>query len=198
MPALTTEKLNIILESVSFPSSLTEDDLGLLRDRIALLCTLLRNAGHPYFPVLPLGIGFFQQSRTSFTLAYQLPSFADQQELPCSLYSLLPRNNYSIQNEKLLGLNRFIPSLEQRYKLASALADGVLSLLSVDWMHKTITSRNIVVYRASGMLKIDSPQFLGFGFARRERPDERSVDVRDETPSPWRFWQHPELVRLFH
>ncbi|CAF3473358.1 unnamed protein product [Fusarium graminearum] len=191
--SLTTEKLNIILESVSFPSNLTEDDLGLLRDRIALLCTLLHNAGHPYFPVLPLSVGFFQQSRTSFTLAYQLPSFADQQELPCSLYSLLPRNNYSIQNEKLLGLNRFIPSLEQRYKLASALADGVLSLLSVDWMHKTITSRNIVVYRASGMLKIDSPQFLGFGFARRERPDERSVDVRDETPSPWRFWQHPEL-----
>ncbi|EKJ72036.1 hypothetical protein FPSE_07778 [Fusarium pseudograminearum CS3096] len=191
--SLTTEKLNIILESVSFPSSLTEDDLGLLKDRIALLCILLRNAGHPYFPVLPVGIGFFQQSRTSFALAYQLPSFADQQELTCSLYSLLPRNKYSIQTEKSGRPNRFIPSLEQRYKLASALADGVLSLLSVNLMHKTITSRNIVVYRTSDTLKLDSPQLLGFGFARRERPDERSVDVRDEIPCPWRFWQHPEL-----
>ncbi|XEV04874.1 hypothetical protein FSHL1_010161 [Fusarium sambucinum] len=190
---MSKEKIGVILEGVSFPTSLIEDDLNLLKDRIAHLSALLRNAGHPYFPILPLGVGFFHRSRTSFTLVYRLPSFAQQQELPRSLYSLLPRNKYSIDSEKPTGPNRFMPSLEQRYKLASALADGVLSLLSVDWMHKSITSRNVVIYRGSGHLEITYPQLLGFGFARRERPDERSVDVRDAMPSPWRFWQHPEL-----
>ncbi|KAH6964830.1 hypothetical protein EDB82DRAFT_285736 [Fusarium venenatum] len=193
-PVISKEKMDVILEGVSFPISLTENDLNLLKDRIAHLSTLLHNAGHPYFPILPLGIGFFQQSRTSFTLVYQLPSFAQQQEVPRSLYSLLPRNKYSIEGEKAAGTNRFIPSLEERYKMASALADGVLSLLGVEWMHKSITSRNVVVYHASGKLDLSSPQLLGFGLARRERPEERSVDVRDYTPSPWRFWQHPELI----
>ncbi|KAJ4253867.1 hypothetical protein NW762_010264 [Fusarium torreyae] len=140
----TNEKLSIMLENVSFPPSLTEDDLKLLEERIALLCMLLRSAGHPYFPVLPLGIGF-------------------------------------------------MPSLEQRYELASALANGVLSLLSVNWLHKAITSRNVVVYRRSGHLDLASPQLSGFGLARPERPGERSIDLRDRALSPWRFWQHPEL-----
>ncbi|KAM0540336.1 hypothetical protein ACHAPJ_013618 [Fusarium lateritium] len=193
MGSPTNEKLSIILEGASFPSSLTEDDLNLLKERIALLCTLLRSAGHPYFPILPLGIGFFQQSRASFTLAYRLPSFANHEAPPRSLYSLLRGNKFSIESEKTTGPNKFKPSLEQRYKLASALADGMLSLLSVNWLHKAITSRNVVVYRRSRHFDLASPQLLGFGLARPERQGERSIDLRDKALSPWRFWQHPEL-----
>ncbi|KAM6523070.1 hypothetical protein FSOLCH5_003690 [Fusarium solani] len=188
-----SEPLSVILEWVTFHSSLTEDDLNLLKERIALLCTLLRSAGYPYFPSLPLCTGFFQQTRTSFVVVYQLPPFAAPSSPPRSLYSLLPRNKYSVEGEKPTAPNNFLPSLEQRYELAAALADGVLSLLSVDWMHKTITSRNVVLYHASGHLDFASPQLLGFGLARRERPGERTVDLREGGPSPWRFWQHPEL-----
>ncbi|KAF9767616.1 hypothetical protein IL306_015198 [Fusarium sp. DS 682] len=189
----TAEPLSVILEWVTFHSSLAEDDLKLLRERIALLCILLRSAGHPYFPALPLCTGFFQQTRTSFVVVYQLPPFAAPSSPPRSLYSLLPRNKYSVEGEKPMAHNNFLPSLEQRYELAAALTDGVLSLLSVDWMHKTITSRNVVLYHASGHLDFASPQLLGFGLARRDRPGERTVDLREGGLSPWRFWQHPEL-----
>lgn len=184
----------MILEWVTFQPFLDEDDLDLLKERIALLCTLLQSAGHPYFPNLPLCTGFFQQTRTSFALVYQLPPFAAPSPPPGSLYSLLPRNKYSVEGEKPTAPNNLLPSLEQRYELAAAIADGVLSLLSVDWMHKTITSRNIVLYHASGHLDFASPQLLGFGLARRERPSERTIDLREGGLSPWRFWQHPELV----
>ncbi|KAK4112956.1 hypothetical protein N656DRAFT_797511 [Canariomyces notabilis] len=196
---------SVILEWVTFPPSLTEEDLELLNERYAILCTLLRSAGHPYFPALPLCTGFFRQSRTSFALVYQLPPFAAPSQPPRSLYSFLPRNKYSIGAEKPStpsgNNNMVLPSLEQRYELAVALADAVLSLLSVDWMHKTITSHNVVLYQSRDVVPMgnlsrigfDSPQLLGFGLARRERPGERTIDLRDGGLSPWRFWQHPEL-----
>lgn len=90
----------VILEWVVFHPSLPEEDLDLLNERIALLCALLRSAGHPYFPALPLCSGFFRQSRTSFALVYQLPPFAAPSQPPRSLYSLLPRNKYSVLTEK--------------------------------------------------------------------------------------------------
>lgn len=197
-----------ILEWITFPASLPESDLDLLRERIALLCTLLRSAGHPYFPALPLCTGFFQQSRTSFALVYQLPPFASPAQPPRSLYSLLPRNKYSVLAEKpgpTTAANTALPSLEQRYELAVALADALLALLSVEWMHKTVTSWNVVLYhsrdgpagRVGLGLRFGEPQLLGFGLARRERPGERTVDLRDGGVSPWRFWQHPELVNSF-
>ncbi|KAH6955723.1 hypothetical protein BKA56DRAFT_503555 [Ilyonectria sp. MPI-CAGE-AT-0026] len=191
----------VILEWVIFHPSLPESDLDLLHERIALLCALLRSAGHPYFPALPLCSGFFRQGRTSFALVYQLPPFAAPSQPPRSLYSLLPRNKYSVVTEKRSTV--ILPSLEQRYELAAALADAVLSLLSVDWMHKTITSRNVVLYHQSSAaggsqfqnrIGFSHPQLLGFGLARRERPAERTIDLRDGGLSPWRFWQHPELV----
>jgi len=191
----------VIVEWTHFHSSLPEEDLELLNERIALLCAILRSAGHPYFPALPLCAGFFRRSRTDFGLAYHLPPFATPSQPPRSLYSLLPRNKYSVGTKK--QSTGILPSLEQRYELAAALADAVVSLLSVDWMHKTITSHNIVLYHQSHsaggnitMSRIDfsQPQLLGFGLARRERPGERTIDLRDGGLSPWRFWQHPELV----
>ncbi|KAE8446531.1 hypothetical protein EG329_011863 [Mollisiaceae sp. DMI_Dod_QoI] len=209
----STTSTSIILEWIKFNPSLSEDDLDLLRERIALLCTLLQSAGYPYFSALPYCKGFFEKSQTCFALAYQLPPFAVSDQPPCSLYSILPRNKHSVEGEKVSPSNSFLPSLEQRYGLAAALADGVLSLLSVDWMHKTINSRNIALYNAraaitattspqpapfagtglTSRLDFRAPQLLGFGLARRERPDERTIDLREGGRSPWRFWLHPEL-----
>jgi hypothetical protein len=80
-------------------------------------------------------------------------------------------------------------------------------------MHKTINSRNIALYNArpaitattspksapfagtglTSRLDFRAPQLLGFGLARRERPDERTIDLREGGRSPWRFWLHPKL-----
>jgi hypothetical protein len=77
-------------------------------------------------------------------------------------------------------------------------------------MHKTINSRNVALYNArpastlptsasfagtglTSRLNFCSPQLLGFGLARRERPGERTVDLREGGNSPWRYWLHPKL-----
>jgi hypothetical protein len=206
--------MTVLLEWSNFSTTLSEDDAELLKERIATLCMLLKTAGHPYFTVLPLCEGYIHHDRTSFALAYHLPAFAIPDLAPCSLYSILPRGRHSIESEKGPSSKRgFLPSLEQRYELAAALADGLLSLLSVDWVHKALNSRNVALYGSrtesqtgplgggvGGLslnlkLQFASPQFLGFGVARREHPGERTIDMRDDDDkqSPWRFWMHPEL-----
>ncbi|KAL6407536.1 hypothetical protein AUP68_08555 [Ilyonectria robusta] len=166
------------------------------------------SAGHPYFSALPHCEGFFEKSRTCFALVYQLPPFAVDNQPPLTLYSILPRNMHSVADEKVSTSKSFLPSLEQRYDLAAAVADGVLSLLSVDWMHKTINSRNVALYNARPAtgassslagpgpthgLDFRAPQLLGFGLSRPERLGERTVDLRDGGRSSWRFWLHPKL-----
>lgn len=199
---------SIVLEWVKFNSSVADDDLDLLKERIAGLCTLLQSAGHPYFSALPHCEGFFEKSRTCFALVYQLPPFAVDNQPPLTLYSIFPRNMHSVADEKVSTSKSFLPSLEQRYDLAAAVADGVLSLLSVDWMHKTINSRNVALYNARPAtgassslagpgpthgLDFRAPQLLGFGLSRPERLGERTVDLRDGGRSSWRFWLHPKL-----
>ena len=152
--------------------------------------------------MIPVCEGFVHCSRNNFALLYHLPGFAVPDQAPQSLYSILPRNRYSLTTEKFSGNTNssgrgVLPSLEQRYQLATALAEGLLSLLAVNWVHKALNSRNVVLYQSqvspSRQLDLSAPQLLGFGVARRERPEERTVDLGDRDSSPWRYWMHPEL-----
>ncbi|KAI8671751.1 Protein kinase domain-containing protein [Fusarium keratoplasticum] len=193
----------VLVEGTQYPDSLPDADIQLLNERIATLALLLKLAGHPYFKPLPGCHGYIRYTRTQFGLVYSLPDSADPSREPIPLYSLLPTT--SRRNLETFGMTKRIsrntlPALEERYRLAHALADGVLSLLSVSWVHKSLCSWNILLFRSrtsQGAIDFSRPLIAGFGVSRREKPGEITIDTRDPD-CPLRLWQHPDLRGSTH
>ncbi|KAM0429268.1 hypothetical protein ACHAPT_006482 [Fusarium lateritium] len=195
---LRSDGSTVLVEGAQYPDSLPDSDIQLLNERIAMLALLLKLAGHPYFKPLPSCHGYIRYSHTQFGLVYSLPEWADPSREPIPLYSLLPttsrRNFASAGMTKRIGRNT-LPTLEERYCLAHALADGVLSLLSVSWVHKSLCSWNILLFRSrtnQGAIDFSQPLIVGFGVSRREKPEEVTIDTSD-ADSSLRLWQHPDL-----
>ncbi|KAF5699328.1 hypothetical protein FMUND_14820 [Fusarium mundagurra] len=193
----------VLVEGTQYPTSLPDADIELLNKRIATLAFLLKLAGHPYFKSLPSCVGYIRYTHTQFGIVYSLPDSADPSREPISLYSLLPTTSRRKLEEfgmtKRISRNS-LPTLEERYRLAHALADSVLSLLSVSWVHKSLCSWNILVFRSrtsQGAINFSRPLIVGFGVSRRERPGETTIDTRDPD-SPLRLWQHPDLRGSTH
>jgi hypothetical protein len=182
----------ILVEFTIFDETLSVHDSNILKGRIAQLCEFLARLEQPSTLLLPLAIGFLPYRRTQFVLAYQLPEFADPHRDTFSLYSIIRPNKRSVQE---LKSKQLWPTLEQRYLLAALLAEGLLSLLNVDWVHKSLNSANIVMFHEKGSVHavdLSRPQMMGFGVARPEKPGEPTIDVRS-LKSPLSLWQHPEL-----
>jgi serine/threonine protein kinase len=180
------------VEFTLFNEALSVDDSDILKGRVRQLCEVLAGLDRPSTLLLPLSLGFLQYRRTQFVLAYKLPEFADPHRDTVSLYSIIRPNKRSVHE---LKSKQLWPTLEQRYLLAAVLAEGLLSLLNVDWVHKSLNSANIVMYHEKGSVHavdLSRPQMMGFGFARPEKPGERTIDVRSLN-SPLSLWQHPEL-----
>ncbi|KAL8304169.1 hypothetical protein RB597_004552 [Gaeumannomyces tritici] len=196
----------VLVEGTQFPDSLPDADIQLLHRRIATLAFLLKLAGQPYFKTLPHCHGYVRHSHTKFSLVYYLPDWADPSRDPVPLFSLLPNNNKrdlaAFGMGKRISRSTPLPTLEERYRLAHAIADAVLSLLGVSWVHKSICSWNVLLFRSSqggGASKTDfaRPVITGFGVSRREKLSEDTVDTRDRD-SPLGLWQHPDLRRDAH
>lgn len=197
-----------MVEGTQFPDSLPDADIQLLHRQIATLTVLLKLAGQPYFKTLPSCHGYIRYSHTQFGLVYSLPDSADPNREPIPLYSLLPTT--SRRNLAPFGMNKRIsrntlPTLEERYRPAHAIADAVFSLLSVSWVHKRLCSWNILLFRSQGggagagasTIDFTRPLVVGFGVSRRETQGEATVDTRDPD-SPLRPWQHPDLRGSAH
>ena len=67
------------------------------------------------------------------------------------------------------------PSLTQRVVLAQRIAQCLLYLHTVDWLHKALRSSNIVFFPSSEVeLNVHHPYLTGFDHSRRSRFDETS------------------------
>jgi hypothetical protein len=199
---LRSDGSTVLVEGTHYPEYISDTDMQLLHQRIASLAVLLKLAGHPYFKTLPSCHGYVRYSHRQFGLVYSIPDSADANREPIPLYSLLPttsrRDLTPFGMTKRISRNS-LPTLEDRYRLAHALADGVLSLLSVSWVHKSLCSWNILLFRQQGTSTIDfsRPLIVGFGVSRREKQDEVTIDTRDPD-SPLRLCQHPGLRGSSH
>lgn len=136
------------------------------------------------------------------------PDFCGPNRESIPLYSLLPTTSRRdlagpFGMHKRIISRSAMPTLEGRYRLAHAVAGAVLSLLSGAWVHKSLCSWNILLFRSESrpggggggsVIDFARPLIVGFGVSRRERPGEVTVDTRDPD-SPLRLWQHPDLLR---
>jgi hypothetical protein len=116
---------------------------------------------------------FIDNSEPRFGITFRLPSdySLERDPAPMSLFEVL--TNYP----------KDIPYLGDRFRLAYLLAESVHALHSTFWVHKSICSRNILLFRknpypavpgiAQRPVSLEAPYFTGFALSR---PDGPAVD----------------------
>lgn len=84
------------------------------------------------------------------------------------------------------------PSLNDRVTLAHKTADCILYLHSVNWLHKSLRSENIVCFVDQRRpFVLTAPYLLGFGYSRPARSGERTEPT---PPVPaWESYCHPDI-----
>lgn len=90
-------------------------------------------------------------------------------------------------------MNRFDePSLNDRVTLAHKTANCILYLHSVNWLHKSLRSENIVCFvDQHSPFVLTAPYLLGFGYSRPARSGERTEPT---PPVPaWEIYCHPDI-----
>ncbi|KAH7248247.1 hypothetical protein B0J15DRAFT_380554, partial [Fusarium solani] len=70
------------------------------------------------------------------------------------------------------------PTLDERFAIAKSLAKTVFGLHSVDWLHKSIRSENVLFVYQDSHRNYKSPFAVRFEFSRDER--DRSMTEQDD------------------
>jgi serine/threonine protein kinase len=86
-----------------------------------------------------------------------------------------------------------VPSLTKRINLAHAIAQGLMYLHSVNWLHKSLRSNSILFFPTTGAdLGYASPIISGFDYARPDFPGE--VTERPKAHSKHDIYRHPSTL----
>lgn len=154
---------------------LTQDSISLMEELAILL-----KAPKPDEFCTPacLGYSILQYNETSLRPALIFESPVDQSQ-PCCLFKAF--STYAK------------PPLSHRVTLAYKLAQGLLYLHSVNWLHKALRSSNILFFPSSNAvdgLDVRYPVITGFNNSRRSRFNEAT----NEVPRAGHFevYRHPD------
>ncbi|OAF58896.1 hypothetical protein VC83_06172 [Pseudogymnoascus destructans] len=122
---------------------------------------------------------------------FEKPHGVDPSTPPVSLLQLL-------QDTELSN-----PSITDRVDLAKALANCILYLHSVNWLHKGLRSDNIIFFPRTGRgvqqnrtadLDYSEPYLSGFDFARPARPGEFTEQPADDVE--FGIYRHPSTLNM--
>lgn len=81
------------------------------------------------------------------------------------------------------------PSLTQRTKLATAIAESLLYLHGVNWLHKGLRSDNIIIPNGD----LANPLISGFDFSRPDISSE--ITVKSTSQARHDYYKHPQLLQ---
>jgi serine/threonine protein kinase len=130
--------------------------------------------------------GFFHSTkRSAFGLVFDFPQIESLDPIavdPRSLHNLL---------EQTSGQPKLHPTLDDRFWVAHKLCRAVLEFHMVDWLHKSLSSFNVMFFPTSGSLEDDwfrQPYVVGFSHSR---PDEVSSYSGGPESSKTDHYQHP-------
>ncbi|KAI9700872.1 MAG: hypothetical protein M1836_002242 [Candelina mexicana] len=160
-------------------------------DRVKQLAALLGSADKPKEFCAPHCLGYFDDSdasnpdegNTRFGFVFSKPSNVPQSTTPTSLLSL-----FSCSPK---------PSLTKRIALARSVANSILYLHSVNWLHKGLRSHNIVFFVPSSpssnpAINNISPSYTylsGFDYARPARSEEMTEKPPEN--AEYDVYRHP-------
>ena len=118
------------------------------------------------FPVLQCAGYYNMGTRRSFGLIYSFPAVARNTD-PIPLHKVFEKTSSRFKQ----------PSLTQKFKLALSLVSHVLSFHRGGWLHKNISSFNIIYFPSAFPTLIESlssPYFIGFNHSRYNDGRNRS------------------------
>ena len=141
-------------------------------------------------------------SSNGFRVLNCLGYFHDPAKLTCGLVYHLPTSKGSERLDvstlrTVLAEQQGLPFLGSRFRLARNLAMAVLEFHKVGWLHKSVSSMNIVFVYPKGSSwgkSVDCPYLLGFSNSRPEGQDPYSTWLY-ETNRALMDSQHPEYLK---
>ncbi|KAL4940013.1 hypothetical protein BDV06DRAFT_197635 [Aspergillus oleicola] len=155
------------------PSEYDDDTFIILKNRIASLSVLLGRKPKPQaFHVLDC-IGYcHDEPENRFGIVWNLPTL-DVDDVPevVSLYDLIHPQN---------GADRISPTLNDRFKLSSILANSILQLHSTKWLHRNFRSSHVLFLKPARNKNLDwlqEPYITGFSYARPDNENAISLPL---------------------
>lgn len=169
----------ILLERKDYPITADQSDLDKLDARIQRLALLLANSDGDMNALRCLG--YFTDSKNScWWLAFEFPH-RQKQSGALQVSTRLTASTRPVSLLRLLchRTSRWRPSLEQRLRLASSLANTLSSLYSSSWMHRSVRSANVLfpyMYHRKdgkpdleGFEDISKPLLAGFEYSQQDQ-----------------------------
>lgn len=151
----------------------------LVRDRVEKLVALLLIDEKPSKFRIPTCLGFFEDTKKTvdrFGFVYEIPVDKGPAATPTSLFQLLSNVNK--------------PSLTDRFSISRAVADCLLYLHSVNWLHKGFKSDNIIFFKGDDKaVDYESLVVTGSEYARPDVQGAATEAVRQRTP--YDIYRHP-------
>jgi hypothetical protein len=130
------------------------------------LAQLLNVPKHQSFRTLDCFGIFDENKQEQFKFLYRWPGQPDTPRSPKSLWEYMSSS--------------YKPSLSARLQLARELARSVLLLHSANWMHKALSSDNVVFFPQSDERSLENPFIVGFDYSRPADLDAPSQKLQKD------------------
>lgn len=160
---------------------------ALIAKRVGQLANLLSSAcpKPASFRVLDC-VKYFEDDRyPRYGLVFKMPPGSASIE-PVTLYDILGR-----------GETGMLPDLGSRFALAQSISQSLLRLHDCGWVHASLRSSNIIIFKASddqSSLMLDAPYLGGFTYSRPSDPHESTFEY--SRPSEEHdVYRRPDLQR---
>ncbi|RMZ89826.1 hypothetical protein DV736_g2952, partial [Chaetothyriales sp. CBS 134916] len=162
----------------------------IIESRLSNLAYLLNHPSKPAGFRSPHCLGFCRVENSNgelrYGLVYSTPlSQQQQQQQPKTLITTL-RTHFTTLSPS------HPPSLNTRIILATHLAESLMYLHSVDWLHKGIQSDSILFFSPSSSQLSSTLVLSGFDFSRPTSSDETTIKSQSRTQDD--FYRHPSLL----
>ena len=181
---------NVLIEYKSYPENSSDRVLEIAKQRIQFLSKLLgvecRNGEPTRSNDFTLRcLGFFHKRRERlYGLAFALPQ--DREPEPMSLHTAIG----SLKKQSR-------PTLGQRFAIAHNIGYTLIEWFLIDWVHKSINSKNILFFRQESQgLDFDSSYLCGFEYARPALDDTIYSDHGGSKGVHWNIYRHPDRQGL--
>ena len=178
----------VLVEWINYDSEYVEDLEGRqLLVRVEAIAELLSTTKPAKFNVLDCYKFFHDPQETRFGLVFDYPPHVPHaREHPISLRQIFDRIKSREQ----------VPFLGDRFKLAHTLALSIGEFHKVGWLHKNISSFNVLFFETqlpSSPASIKNPYIIGFDHSRPDNLNSFSTGPQEK--AEYLDYQHPEYIK---